>query len=103
MEVLQKLKRGRIDDALTPEPFETSEPKLMWLEPSRDVDLLLAARTVALDTLSKDPTLQRGNVSDIARAMALWWPGLFDAECPVAVGKSDAGPNRRRRRRRRRR
>ncbi|MFT6377426.1 MAG: ATP-dependent DNA helicase RecG [bacterium] len=103
MEVLRKLKRGRIDDALAPEPFETSEPKLLWLEPSRDVDLLLAARTVALDILVKDPTLQRANVSDIARALALWWPGLFDGECPVTVGKSDAGSNRRRRRRRRRR
>lgn len=103
MEVLHKLKRGRIDDALTPEPFETSEPRLRWLEPSRDVDLLLSARTVALDTLGKDPTLQRGHVADIARALALWWPGLFDGSCPVTVGKSEGGSSRRRRRRRRRR
>lgn len=104
LEILDKLKRGRIDDALTPESVETSEPRLSWIRPARNVDLLLAARKVALETLAADPSLQRGQNTELARSLALWWPDLFTADCPVQVEKkANAGSGRRRRRRRRRR
>ena len=104
MAVLEMLRKGRIDDALSGDTFTTAEPRLSWMDAGRDVDLLLASREVALDALKADPQLKHAKSRATAHTLSVWWPSLFSSECPVDTPKpspSTGGRKRRRRRRRR--
>lgn len=85
----------------TPEPQELNEPELRFFDRSRDRDLLLQARRVALDILQVDTGLRNGNHADLLRLVhADWSTWMSDADCPLP--QPGEGSRRRRRRRRRR-
>ncbi len=80
-------------------------PSLSWLEPERDLDLVLAARAEAHAMWRDDPTLRRGPRADLLRELISRWGELWpDADERWSPPPLEAmGEARRRRRRRRRR
>jgi ATP-dependent DNA helicase RecG len=84
-------------------------PALTWLDPDRDLDLVLASREEALRIVRDDPGLRRGAHRGLARELigrwSRWWPDPPEGwTCPIKdVPARSLDPKRRRRRRRRRR
>jgi ATP-dependent DNA helicase RecG len=94
---VHELEQRGLEAMISGEPAD--RPNLSWVDPVRDLDLLLQARSDARALLEEDPGLRRPTSAELARYVRARWSDLLATPCPIQGG---GAPGRRRRRRRRR-
>src|SRR5690606_15351962 len=78
-------------------------PRFRWLDPARDVELVLAARAEAHALLRQDPGLRAGNGPRLLRLAHRGWSRLLPDRPPSLPPPREAAAGTRKKRRRRRR